>query len=317
MTAFAPPTTGPRQIPTDLRPDGPWCQRWRHGQHSWRHRSEGGFDAARYAVGALAHAPAKAFVLDHHYSGTWCNDRLRYGLFDLTVGQADCPPQRWVEGAALVGVAVLGVPAQPRVLTNVFPELAPYYETLELSRLVLLDEVPANAETWALARAFRLAADTGLRGVVSFSDPMPRDRLVRDPGTGDTRLVRVSPGHTGTVYQAGPMGGAVYTGTSTPQRAWRVRATGEILNSRALEKVPAGDVGAAAVQRRLVALGARAPRDGEDPRVWLREACAAVADRVVAPGKHRYAFRVARSSAERTRVTMALPALPYPKRHAD
>ncbi|MFD5754914.1 hypothetical protein ACFWIZ_06600 [Streptomyces sp. NPDC127044] len=34
----------------------------------------------------------------------------------------------------------------------------PYEESLELNRLVLLDDVPANAETWAQARVFRLAS---------------------------------------------------------------------------------------------------------------------------------------------------------------
>ncbi len=36
---------------------------------------------------------------------------------------------------------------QGRVLPNVFPDLVPYDESLGLSRLVLLDEVPANAES--------------------------------------------------------------------------------------------------------------------------------------------------------------------------
>ncbi|MFF3140502.1 hypothetical protein ACFVRU_01905 [Streptomyces sp. NPDC057927] len=47
----------------------------------------------------------------------------------------------------------------------------PYEESLELNRLVLLDDVPANAETWAQARVFRLAAARGVRRVVAHSDP--------------------------------------------------------------------------------------------------------------------------------------------------
>jgi hypothetical protein len=39
-------------------------------RHSWRHRSEGGFDARRYDVAALPEADAKAFVAAIHYSGT-------------------------------------------------------------------------------------------------------------------------------------------------------------------------------------------------------------------------------------------------------
>ena len=35
---------------------------------------------------------------------------------------------------------------QRRVLTAVFPDLEPYAESLELSRFVLADSVPANGE---------------------------------------------------------------------------------------------------------------------------------------------------------------------------
>ncbi|MEU7688724.1 hypothetical protein, partial [Streptomyces spectabilis] len=37
-------------------------------------------------------------------------------------------------------------------------------ESLELNRMVLLDAVPTNAETWFQARAFRLAAARGVLG---------------------------------------------------------------------------------------------------------------------------------------------------------
>ncbi|MFB8776276.1 hypothetical protein [Streptomyces broussonetiae] len=46
-----------------------------------------------------------------------------------------------------MGVLTLGIPTHVAVLTSVFGRLTPYGESLELNRLVLLDEVPANADT--------------------------------------------------------------------------------------------------------------------------------------------------------------------------
>ena len=63
----------------EMWPAGPWCQRWRGKQHSWRHRSEGGFDRERYWVGPLDEQGAKAFVLEHHYSGSFPASRLLRG----------------------------------------------------------------------------------------------------------------------------------------------------------------------------------------------------------------------------------------------
>lgn len=50
----------------------PWSQRWRDGKHSWQHLRDGGFDARRYRVDVISEeAPAKRFVLAHHYSRSW------------------------------------------------------------------------------------------------------------------------------------------------------------------------------------------------------------------------------------------------------
>ncbi|MET7353048.1 hypothetical protein [Streptomyces mirabilis] len=66
-------------------------------------------------------------------------------------------------------------------------------ESLECSRFVLTDECPANAESWFLARCFDELLVRGVRGIVSFADPVPR----RDaPGA------VVAVGHVGTIYAA-------------------------------------------------------------------------------------------------------------------
>ncbi len=80
-----------------------FCQRWGGRKHTWRHRSEGGFDASRYDVAPVAESDARTFVEINHYAGSYPTARLRFSLYD---------------GPWLVGVAVLGVPMQRRVLTT-------------------------------------------------------------------------------------------------------------------------------------------------------------------------------------------------------
>ena len=137
--------------------------------------------------------------------------RFAYGLYDITAHST----------AELVGVLALGIPTQVAVLTSVFRELTPYADSLELNRLVLRDEVPANAETWFQAAAFRLAAARGVRGVVAYSDPEPRTRLTAHGPE------LVFPGHYGTIYQAK---GMEYLG-KTPPRNVVMLPDGSVLHS--------------------------------------------------------------------------------------
>jgi hypothetical protein len=264
-------------------PASDFCQRWSGRRHSWRHRSEGGFDARRYDVGPLIEAHARAFVEANHYSASYPAARLRFGLYD---------------GPWLVGVAVLGVPMQRRVLTAVFPDLEPYAESLELSRFVLAEAVPANGESWFLARCWELAGRQSVRGVVSFSDPVPRR-------TADGELV--FPGHLGVIYQAS---NAEYLGRTTPRRVLLL-PDGRVLSERALSKVRGDEQGHAYVERELVRFGAARRRAGEDGAAWLREAFRAAGVRALRHGgNHRYAFRV---GARRRLVAVGLPAAAYPK----
>ena len=267
-----------------VSPASDWAQRWTDGTHSWRHRSDGGFDSGRYEVAAITKAAAKEYVLRHHYSGKMPVSRLHYGLFDRD---------------RLLGVAVLSTPGGPKVLTNTFPDLVPSFESLELGRFVLADEVPANGETWFLARAFRLAAGEGLRAVVSFSDPQPREY-------GGELLF---PGHIGTIYQAS---NATYHGRSYAE-PFTLLPNGTVLDKRAMQKVRKQEQGHAYVERELVELGA-SPRIGSDPKAWLRQAVLDVgAKRIRHQGKHRYVFTLGpRNRRRQVRIGPAL--IPdYPK----
>ncbi|WP_189269292.1 Mom family adenine methylcarbamoylation protein [Streptomyces fuscichromogenes] len=272
---------------------GAVCQRWRNRRHSWRPTGEGGFDPARYRVrempNNLVHT-ARAFVRAHHYSGSWPAVRFAYGLFDTAA-----PP-----ASSLVGVLALGIPTQAAVLTSVFTRLTPYEESLELSRLVLLDEVPANAETWLQGRAFRLAAARGVRGIVAHSDPEPRARLTAHGPE------LVFPGHYGTIYQAKGMD---YLGKTRP-RHLTLLPDGSVLHDRAMSKVRNGERGRGGVERRLVALGARPRSENEPGRPWLADALQTVGARVVAHGgNHRYAAYIGPYTGLRLTAT----SYPYPK----
>lgn len=274
-----------------MRPpaDSPWCQRWSAGRHSWRHVSDGGFDRRRYEVAPLAEVEAKAFCAAHHYAGASYPAALRrYGLTDLEDGR-------------LVGVGVLGAPVSSTVLTAVFPTLEPYRESQELSRFVLLDEVPANAESWMLARMFADLSRNGVRGVVSFADPLPRWTAAG---------VLVKPGHFGIIYQAA---GATFTGRGTA-RSLVILPDGSALNARAAQKVRSQEQGHQYVELRLAALGARARAADEPPAEWLAAALKAIgARRVRHPGAYRYVFRLG-SPAQRRQIQLGVrPSSKYPK----
>jgi hypothetical protein len=214
--------------------------------HSWRHASEGGFAPERYGVAAVGQPDAKAYVERHHYSGTHVADRQRYGLYDPAAGTPE-----------LCGVAVLSVPSRgKRVLTGVFPRLEPNAESLELGRLVLADSVAANGESWFTAEVLRLAARTGIRGVVSYSDP-----IVRWAADG----TRTMSGHWGCTYQAL---NAWQLGRSTARTHW-VMPGGSFFSPRAMQKIRARERGHEYAERRLVAWGAPAPKAGQDPAEWL------------------------------------------------
>ena len=285
------PAARAASMPAPAGVAGPACMRWSPGRvQSWRRAEDGGFDPGRYGVAPIGYSDARRFCLDVHYSGSYPADRQRYGLFDLSGGDR------------LVGVAVLSVPTRPEVLTGVFPRLVPYEESLDLGRFCLLDQpCPANSESWFLGQVFRLAAATGIRGLTSFSDPMPRY---------DTNGNLYKPGHIGLIYQCT---NARYTGRGTPRTLVMLR-NGEVLSARALQKVRGQERGHEYVERLLIAHGARAPRAGENPAAWLRQALPdARVLRVRHGGNHRYAFTLGCNRRERAAVEVAIPGRAYPK----
>jgi hypothetical protein len=253
----------------------PVCQRWRDKRGTYRPAGEV-FDPRRYEVAAMPRdAEAKAFVLAHHYEGSMPAARERVGLY---------------EGAELVGVAVFSMPMSAGVLARL---PCPADDAVELGRLVLLDKVKANAESWFLARAFAHLRHEGYAGVVSFSDPEPRR---------DASGRAVFSGHIGVCYQAS---NAVYTGRATP-RTRHLLPDGSILSARALSKIRAQDRGCRYAAEILVRQGAE-PLSG-DPVAWLAKWLPRLTRTQRHPGNHRYLWALDK------RMRRHLPeSLPYPK----
>lgn len=187
----------------------PVTQRWRDRVGSYRPAGET-INTSHFEVAPLQRRSAKSFVLRHHYSGTFPAARFCFGLH---------------RGAELVGTAVFSVPCNNAAITKDLP-LDDAMEGAELGRLVLLDNVPGNGESWFVARCFELLRREELKGIISFSDPVPRTAT-------DGRTV--FKGHLGTIYQAL---NAVYRGLATP-RSLYLFPDGTVFSERALAKIKA------------------------------------------------------------------------------
>lgn len=262
------------------------CQRWREGRARYRPAGER-FDTSSAAVEIIDEACAKAFTLQHHYSRSYPAARLRVGLFVKTRFLSE----------QLVGVAVFSVPMHQAIIPKYFDGLAPN-AGVELGRLVLLDEVAGNAESWFVARAFRAlkGALAGVDGVLSYSDP-----VVRVNAAGEL----VKRGHVGVVYQAL---NATHRGRS--RGGLQILAgDGRVVNRRTLSKLRNDEVGAAYAYEQLRALGAPAREPFESNKAYTDRALREGGFRSVRhPGNHTYTWWL----GDRTR-RPAWQALPYPK----
>jgi hypothetical protein len=253
------------------------CLRWTEKRGSYRPAGEV-IQTREYDVAPVDELSAKGFVLRNHYSGTYPAARFRFGLF---------------RRKELVGVAVFSHPVNDAVLTNEFPGEA--VESVELGRFVLLDQVPGNGETWFLGRAFEQLRRHGLIGVLSYSDPLPRERADG---------VTVFGGHVGTIYQAF---NGIYRGRARGGML-HLLPDGAVFSRRSLQKIRQLERGWRYSVEQLVRAGARSPRSGEDLRAWLEDQLPHVTRRRPHPGNHKYVWALRRS----VRKHLA-KSLPYPK----
>lgn len=255
----------------------PVVQRWRDHRGTYRPAGEV-IDTRSYEVVTLPdNTTAKAFVQRHHYAGSFSSSVHRFGLF---------------RGRHLVGVAVFGNPMRQEVFGPLPGEGA---ERLELSRLVLLDEVPANGESFLVAECFRRLRQEGVLFVVSCSDPVPRTDL-------DDQLV--FRGHIGTIYQA--LNG-VYVGR-TKKRVHHLLPNGQVFSPRTLSKIQTGVKGWRYGVQQLLDQGAIPPEPGESLRDWVARELDLIGRRFPHEGNHKYLWSLDR----RLRKHLPQP-LPYPK----
>jgi hypothetical protein len=255
----------------------PVNQRWRDRRDSYRPAGEP-IQTSRYEVAELPGDSApKAFILRHHYLASYPATQFRFGLH---------------RAGRLVGVAVFGPPAN-YASHAVIP--ADPKDCVTLSRLVLLDDVPANGETWFLARCFEALKREQVAGVVSFSDPVPRENSAGQAVFG---------GHIGNIYQAF---NALYVGRAKA-RTIHLLPDGRTLDERALAKLRALHRGWRYVVKTLMAFGAPVPRSADALGAWGEEWIGRLTRKVRHPGNHKYVWALHR------RIRRQLPVgLPYPK----
>lgn len=258
-------------------------QRWRAGRSSHRPAGEP-FEPRAHGLEPLERDAAAGFVEAHHYARSYPAARVAYGLYRAFTG--------------LVGVVVFGRGQQDAAGEKYAPGVDPAH-VVELQRLVLLDEVEGNAESWTVARAMeQLRADLPeVRLVLSYSDPVVRRRA-----DGSAIL----PGHVGTVYQAL---GAAYHGRGKRRRLV-LAPTGEVVPERAVAKLTAGHRGGRGAYERLLGWGAPPIRRGEDPAAYVDRALREGPFRVLAhPGNHVYSWAL-------DPALQRAPAHRYPRRRA-
>lgn len=265
-------------------------QRWKLGRNYWRVDRDEGFRKAHYTIDEVRDSVARAFVVEHHYSGSYPIAMERVGLF--------C-------GLTLVGVAVFSIPINNSVVPRYTGQ--PADQGAELGRFVLLDEVPYNAESYFLAGAFRVLRTLrpGLSAVVAYSDPMPRATAAGQV---------VLPGHVGIVYQAS---NAQYLGRAS-SKTLHLTPSGVALSSRAVSKVRLQEHGAESAEKRLVRLGAPPRSVGQHPADWIN----GVLDgntfrRVRHPGNHIYAWALGTQREKAALAKAFAPAKVFPKKLDD
>jgi hypothetical protein len=239
-------------------------QRWQRGRDSYRPSDEH-FDPHRYEVREIKESIAKDFVIKHHYSGTAPAVRRCVGLFD--VGRAG-------QRERLVGVLIFGVFSN-NASTKKWAKISNHRDGGDLSRLVLLDEVKGNAESWftqqaiAIGRRYYESKGDTMRVLISHSDPYP---LL------DVKGNVVMPGHIGNIYQAM---NARFLGRSNPSKKL-VSPGGITVSGVSLSKLKTADPSSAwyrrkgspktgwnYVEEKLRELGApRKPR-GQTYKAWI------------------------------------------------
>lgn len=256
------------------------CQRWTEGRESRRPAGEL-IRTSEYEVAGLAPATAIEFVKAHHYAHSCSPTAHPFGL--------------WRRGE-LSGVAVFGPLPSMNAHRAVFPTLSTV-EAVTLGRLVMLESVPGNGESYFAARCFDLLRARGVVAIESCADPIPR-------ASSDGSIVKR--GHLGIVYQAT---NGRHVGKTNPATL-RLLPDGTCFSNRTSGKVARAEMGRAYAGAELVGWGAEPLQTGEDALEWLRRWRPRLTRPMRHQGNYRYLWCLDR---RRRREVMTAPALPYPK----
>ncbi len=257
------------------------CQRWMLGREYRRPAGET-IRAAEYDVSAIGPETAKTFVERHHYSRSCSPTAHAFGLH---------------RNGELCGVALFGPLPSMNAHRAVFPTLSTS-EGVTLGRLVLLENVPGNGETFFVARCFKALCSGGVVAVESCSDPEPRTTL---------EGLRVHRGHVGTIYQG--LNGR-YVGKTNPSSLWLL-PDGTVFSNRASGKLIRGERGRVYAAAALVRWGAAPLNANEDPAAWLRRWRPILTRTMRHHGNHRYMWSL--SKPRRVEVLARFASLAYPK----
>ena len=248
----------------------------------WRERRErfvpGGsdFDPSVHSVDVInCWHQAKPFVETHHYSGSFPASRLSAGLFRNGAGGT----------SELVGVCTFAQPSNNRSV-RLRANLDHHGKAVDLGRLVLLDDVGCNGESFLVSRAMRLLRreKPEVLSVISYADPVKR----RVAGS-----QVVHGGHIGRIYQVMD---ALYLGRATP-RTLDVMPDGLVFNGIAKDKLFNDRTGTEYAIRQLVRAGAPEPGSGADLKEWFEELKRRrFFTRMRHPGNHAYLFPMTRAA---------------------
>ncbi|HLM62222.1 MAG TPA: hypothetical protein VK308_15565 [Pyrinomonadaceae bacterium] len=235
------------------------------------------FNPREFAVEKIDFNTAKDFVCKFHYAKSVGAVRRSFGLF---------------RKSELVGVAIYAHPVNDLTITNTLRCDRPT-DGVELNRLVLLDEILSNAESFFVAEAHRRLKREGFAGVVSFADDTPR---TSEDGETSFR------GHLGICYRAG---NAALTGRGTP-RTLRLLPDGTVFSDRTAQKIRASEPGHEYGARILESFGASGyPEEIEARKVWLKFWLDRITRKLKHPGNLRYAWSFSKK--------VQLKSLPYPQ----
>lgn len=263
-------------------------QRWRERRCHWLPGTSE-IDPKALSVDVIdTRAAAAPFVKQHHYAASMPVTRLSVGLF------ANGPDGR----SELVGVCVFAHPVNNASASKTAGLDNPR-AACDLGRLVILDSQGANAESFLVARAFRLLRreKPEILSVISYADPVRRV-----DADGNVFM----PGHVGGLYA---MMGSRYVGRASP-RTDLILPDGRPISSRAISKIRNAECGQRYAMDDLIRAGARAPRFGEDRCDWLANLeRSGFLTRRRHPGCHAYLFPLTKAARIAART---VPERPYP-----